>query len=444
MSGRWVRVYCRIMTSPPRSFSFDLGSPTLRALAVGVLVLLLQIPVLLVSGLADERRVLRDAVAHEVGEKWGANQVVVGPFVEVPYVTGEESAEPRLLRFLPEALTVEAEIDVETRSRGIFSVPVYTARLTLHGAFAPPEIDETLGTVDWSRARLVLGIDDPSAIRKEAALQWDGRAVALEPGARMGGVEASVPVSGAGDHRFRFDLELAGTEGLFVVPVGEHSTLALRSPWPHPSFQGSWLPDVHEVSDTGFTARWEITELARGFPTQWTADMANVDDMMARLRAAAVGVTLTSSVDHYVMSARSTRYAILFFVAVFGVLWVLEVRGGFRLHPVHYLLTGAALCSFHLLILALAEHLGFGIAYVLSAGMVTLLLTYYAHGALRSAMGAASVGTTCMAIYGYLYVCLANEDHALLFGAIGVFVGIALVMVLTRRLAWVAPTFDES
>jgi inner membrane protein len=429
---------------PPKpGFPINLESPTIRALAVGLLILLLQIPLALVSGLSDERRELRDTVALELGEKWGHAQTIVGPWIEVPYEVGVEEGYPetRMYRVLPVDLAIEGDVSVQQRARGIFEVPVYDATLQTTGAFEVPELADA-DVVHWDRAQLVVEVSDPSAIHDASNLSWDGAEHGFTPGAATTGVQASAPVGPPGTrHEFSFALELAGTQGLFVVPVGEDSQVVLRSGWPHPSFQGGWLPTEHTVDEQGFTASWHVTDLARGFPTQWGPEAA--ESMLPRLRGAAVGVTMGSSVDHYVMSARSTRYAILFFLAVFGVLWVLEMRGGFRLHPIHYLLTGAALCCFHLLTLAFGEHLGFGVAYALAAGMVTLLLIYYAHGALRNAMGAAAVGTTCLAIYGYLYVCLANEDHALLFGAIGVFVGIATVMVLTRKMAWVAPVLDE-
>jgi len=158
--------------------------------------------------------------------------------------------------------------------------------------------------------------------------------------------------------------------------------------------------------------------------------------MVDRLRASSVGVALMSSVDHYVMSARSTRYSVLFLLAVFAVVWLLEQRGKLRLHPLQYLLVGAALCCFHLMILAFSEHVGFEVAYLAAAGMVTALVVYYSRTVLGSALRSLVVGCTCLCVYAYLYVCLRNEDYALLIGSLGVFFGLAVVMALTRKLDW--------
>lgn len=433
------------MAPGPFSGSAALRSPTLRALALSLLVLFLQIPVLLVGSIAREREGLRDNVLREIGEQWGGAQVVTGPWLEIPYAytvekDGEANLQWETLRVLPHELATDAQATSSVRTRGIFGVPVYTARVSLNGSFEVPAILDAT-EVAWDRARLVLGISDPSAIHDTLPLVWNDVPKPFEPGRESGSIELPVALGHAGTtHTFATALELAGTHGLFVSPAGEQSTLQMSSDWPHPSFQGSWLPDEREVGPAGFSARWTISNLARGFPTEWRGSS---DDMRQRLALAAVGAELKTSVDPYVMSARSTRYAILFFAAVLGVLWVLEVRGEFRLHPLHYLLTSAALCTFHLLILAFAEHLGFPVAYMLASGMVTLLIVYYARIALARSSGAAVVGATCLAIYGYLYVCLANEDHALLFGALGVFAGVAALMILTRRMATATPVLDE-
>ena len=43
------------------------------------------------------------------------------------------------------------------------------------------------------------------------------------------------------------ELELLGTERVAVVPLGGESEVRLRSPWPHPSFGGRFLPSERTV-----------------------------------------------------------------------------------------------------------------------------------------------------------------------------------------------------
>ena len=60
-----------VMAQQSSRLPFDVHSPTIRAVAIGVLVLLLQIPLALITSLVQERQVRRDEVAAEIGEKWG-------------------------------------------------------------------------------------------------------------------------------------------------------------------------------------------------------------------------------------------------------------------------------------------------------------------------------------------------------------------------------------
>jgi inner membrane protein len=41
-------------------------------------------------------------------------------------------------------------------------------------------------------------------------------------------------------------------------------------------------------------------------------------------------------------------------------------------------------------------------------------------------------------LYGYLYILLNNEDYALLIGSVGLFLTLAAVMYLTRKIDWSA------
>jgi inner membrane protein len=47
-----------------------------------------------------------------------------------------------------------------------------------------------------------------------------------------------------------------------------------------------------------------------------------------------------------------------------------------------------------------------------------------------------SVATALLVLYGFLYLLLRLEDYALLAGSIGLFLVLAGVMYLTRRMNW--------
>ncbi len=136
------------------------------------------------------------------------------------------------------------------------------------------------------------------------------------------------------------------------------------------------------------------------------------------------------------MAERSTKYAGLFILLTFAAIWLIEVLGGVRVHAIQYLLVGAAMCVFYLLELALSEHLGFTPAYAIAGVAVVALIASYSLAALKSPARAAIVGGLVAALYAYLHVLLKNEDYALLIGSIGLFLMLAIVMYLTRRIDW--------
>src|SRR5213075_1461516 len=104
----------------------------------------------------------------------GAAQELTGPILTVPVVRRwtDEKQQARedttLHRFLPRTLKLRGRVDTEVRRRGIFDVPLYTARVHVEATFALPEAVEIApqgGEVAWKSAVLTYGISDPKAIR---------------------------------------------------------------------------------------------------------------------------------------------------------------------------------------------------------------------------------------------------------------------------------------
>ena len=158
--------------------------------------------------------------------------------------------------------------------------------------------------------------------------------------------------------------------------------------------------------------------------------------MAETVEASRFGLDLVTPVDEYRMAERSTKYAGLFILLTFATIWLIEVLGRVRVHPIQDLLVGAAMCLFYLLELALSEHLGFASAYTVAAVAVVALIASYSLAALNSPRRAGIVGGLVAALYAYLYVLLKNEDYALLLGSVGLFLMLAAVMYLTRRIDW--------
>jgi inner membrane protein len=157
------------------------------------------------------------------------------------------------------------------------------------------------------------------------------------------------------------------------------------------------------------------------------------------LEASAFGVDLFLPVDAYQKTERSVKYGVLFLILTFLTFFLYEVFNGVPLHPMQYFLVGSALCIFYLLLLSISEHAPFGLAYLVAATATVLLIGGYSAAVLRGRLRALLMTIVLAVLYGYLYVLLQLEDYALLLGSIGLFVILALVMFLTRRIDWGSP-----
>ena len=427
-------------------------SRTARLLGIGLLVLLLRIPVSMIEGLVFERQQRGAAAVSEITSSWGGAQNFTGPVLVVPFsqfwAGGEPGGAPRAEAaerhavFLPRELRMRGKLRSDVRHRGIFSVPVYTLELYVEGEFNAPDF-EALGIpasdADFSRAAVAVGLSDVHAVSGQPALDWDGVPADFLPGAPglewSDGMHAPVELrEGTAGRRFSFMLVLNGSLEFTSAPFAETTIIELESNYPHPSFHGKWLPLDREVTDEGFSATWNISFLGRGYPQSWVTSAVT----QQMIEASKFGVRLEEPVDHYRMSERSVKYAALFIFMTFALLWMMETFSGIRIHPVQFLLFGAALCLFYLLELSLSEHLGFAAAYTLASASVIFMVCGYSAAVLRSRQRALVIGAACAALYGYLYFLLAKEDYSLLIGSVVLFMGLGVVMYATRRRDWYA------
>jgi inner membrane protein len=428
-------------------------SPLLRLLIMGAILVALNVPLTMMCGVVGERAARREAVVNEVSGTWGGAQTIGGPVLSVPYRylwtdgAGRLQSATSSLHFLPEVLEIDGVVDPGERKRSLFAVVVYTARLKVRGRFAPPRIRDVTPVPEiilWEGASVSLGVSDPRGIARAIDLNWNGQRQRFVPGsARIGLFQSRVQAPAPGvtaertdPYTFELDVEVKGTRELRVLPAGNDTVVRLTSSWPHPSFVGT-APDPPRIDANGFAASWRVPYFGRGFAPEWKGDNQQVDDELSRQAAAAsFGVALIQPVDIYVQTERAVKYAVLFIVMTFVIAFAWEIAGGVLVHPIQYLFVGFTMCVFYLLLLSLAEHRGFDVAYVVATSATVLLLSWYWSWVLGGRRQGALMGAAMTTLYGYLYLLLRLEDYALLAGSVGLFAMLALVMFLTRRVNW--------
>lgn len=422
-----------------------LASPTLKLGVIGFLVLLMLIPMALVDGLRAEREQRRDAVAAEIAASVGGAQTLLAPVVRVPFVEPIRDAKGVVVGetdsawlFAPRRVKIAGALALEQRARGIFSVPVYVATHDIEGGFSFDEaaVRAIPGTPDLARAELLVPVSAARALRR-IELAVDGTARELATGThQLAGYGAfSTPLPG-----FRFDAPLPfrltlaanGAEAIEFVPLAGDTEVRLDAPWPHPAFHGGFLPATRQIGDAGFAADWQVLSFNREIPAYWLAS----SDLERVFSANQFGVRLVQPVDIYFLNHRSAKYGFLFLVLTFGAFFLFETIGRSRMHAIQYLLVGAALAVFYLVLLATSEHLGFALSYLLAAGSMGLMIAAYAWAVMQSLKRALVIGSWLATLYGALYVMINLEDVALLVGAALTALVLALAMYLTRRVDW--------
>jgi inner membrane protein len=153
-------------------------------------------------------------------------------------------------------------------------------------------------------------------------------------------------------------------------------------------------------------------------------------------------VSLVQPVDLYAQVNRATKYGFLFVGFTFLAFLMFDVIGGVRVSSVEYLLVGAGLVLFFVLLLALAEVIGFLLAYLLAAVAITGLNTAYSAAVLKSWRRAGFIGALLAGLYAVLYVLISLDAYSLLIGSLMLFVALAAVMYATRNLNWGAGAGD--
>ncbi|MGY2238924.1 cell envelope integrity protein CreD [Pseudomonas gingeri] len=426
--------------------------------AIALLMLLLLIPLMMIDGMIDERQSLRDGVLEDIARSSSYSQLVSGPVMVVPYrqtvrewktndkgerfqQTSETSGR---LYFLPERFELDGKVQTELRARGIYEARLFHASNHISGTFALPAqlgISEDFADYRFDEPYLAVGISDIRGIENALTLQLGNQQLEFLPGTQVSwlgdGVHVTLPrVDGREEKRldFAFDLALQGTGQLQVMPVGKTSSVHLSADWPHPSFIGNYLPAQREITDQGFSANWQTSFFSTNLheALNQCLETSNCEAFKAR----SFGVSFIEPVDQYLKSDRAIKYALLFIALTFAGFFLFEVLKRLAVHPIQYALVGAALAFFYLLLLSLSEHLGFGLAYLLSAAACVGLIGFYVCHVLRSLSHGLGFAAALAALYGLLFGLLSAEDYALLMGSLLLFGLLGVFMVLTRKLDW--------
>ncbi|MDP4616118.1 MAG: cell envelope integrity protein CreD [Schleiferiaceae bacterium] len=421
--------------------------PMFKMLSVAVLALLLLIPAGLIQNLIREREYTQENAINEMTSVWGGEQMLVGPYLTVPFdapytVTNSDGTEEisyarNYLYVLPEFLNGAVDVQPETRKLGIYEAVVYRGEANMQGEFKLP--DWTKAGVDpkyihWDKVTLNVGISDLRGVEGAFDFEWNEASLPLSSGLvtndiYWSGVHSPVAIESQEELRFKFSTTLRGSRRFSVVPLGKQTTFSMVSPWAEPNFEGSFATTKYEPTAEGFSAHWEVSHLNRNYPQSWVGKKYTpANDFF--------GTEFIKTVDNYSKSTRVAKYAILIIALTFMVFYFSELMKGAKVNALQYVLVGLALVLFYTLLLSFSEHIGFNAAYLVAALMTVLMEFFYARSVLGSTKLAAYVAATLTLLYSFVFILIQLKDFALLAGSLGLFVILAGIMFISRRIQW--------
>jgi len=425
-----------------------LRAPGLKLALIVAMTVAMAAPLFLIQLALDGRQSYASGAASDIAAGWGGEQTVAGPILVVPYtIVRDEVVDGRTIQsverltrvLLPADLGMNVTASVQERHRGIFEVPVYRSSVALRAEFDRAALLSTLpqdAKVLWGETAVVVLVGDTRGLADNVDLTVNGRKVHFEPGTltdRGTGMHAGLAESDwTGTMRLSAEIPLRGSRSISLAPLGDRTTARIAADWGAPSFFGAFLPAARHIDVKNFEAAWTVPYLARGFGQNFDS----VDPVVTDAFASSFGVRFYKPVDFYQLVDRSLKYAVLFVGLAFLVFFVMEIVAERRLHAIQYALSGAAQVLFYLLLLSLAEHVGFGWAYAVAAATTVALTAAYSASIFATWARAAVLAAVLAALYALLYVILNAEDYALLIGSGVLFVALAATMFVTRRTEW--------
>jgi inner membrane protein len=448
-------------------------TPGFKLLIAILIAAALAVPTFMVWFLVYDRQSQSQQAQASITEGWGGPQAIAGPVLVIPYrASATETVVERgqsvtrsrdIMRELtlaPEVVKLTTDIQSQHRKRSIYEAVIYNAKVEGSARFAlPPDLARfgvAMTDLRFDRAELRFSLSDPRGLGANPKVIAQGAALRLQPGGGSTGgrgffafIDAGLLASG-GNIGVGYSYDVRGNGALSLAPQAGDTSWTATSNWPNPSFGGSFIPGHRTVTEKGFSASYRIGNLALGRALVSTADAGSLSELPPLATGVSIArevggeqagtqtaaISLIQPVDLYSRVDRSVKYGFLFIGFTFLALLMFDVIGGVRVSAVEYLLMGAALVLFFVMLLAFAEVIGFTPAYVLASAATAGLNTAYSAAVLKSWRRAAFIGGLLVGLYAILFVLLSLEAFSLLIGSLLLFAALAGVMYATRRIDW--------
>ncbi len=428
-------------------------SVLIKLFLIGALTLLLLIPSAWIQSLIWERQNRQDEVIKEISDKWSGSQLLEGPVMILPYKTlvnqKDSSGKPGYremltnIYILPETLNIGSKVSPEILHRAIFDAVVYNTRIHVNGRFSALELKKSginPELIQWDKVKIDIGLSDLKGLKNNPTIRLVNSDYDVEPDFTSlklftNNLIILPDLSSVKNTslNFSFDIDLRGSSDLSFLHLGRSTIVNAEGKWNNPSFTGRYLPEKRNISATAFTATWKMPYFNRPFPQQWIEENAVLNTAN---NEAVFGIKFLLPVDQYQKTMRSAKYSILIILLTFISLFFTELPNKRKIHLLQYVLIGAAMIIYYTLLLSFSEQVGFNIAYLIASGATVILIGSFIASLLRTPKPAIIFSCILTAFYSFIYVIIQLQDLALLFGSIGLFIIISVMMYLSANIDW--------
>jgi inner membrane protein len=437
---------------------------------IGFLTLLLLIPSAWIQSLIVERQNRQQEVIKEIADKWSGSQLVQGPVMVLPYKTmiqqkdnaGKLIYEEVLtnIYILPEVLNITSTANPKELKRGIFDAVVYDAKIKVRGKFSMLELKKSGINPDkilWNKVKVDIGLSDLKGLKNNPIITLADQKHSVEPDftdLKLFSNNLVIIPDLSTDRNtaltFSFDLDLRGSTALNFLHLGKSTVVKVEGNWSNPSFTGRYLPENRTITDTTFAAVWNLPFFNRSYPQQWIAENTtfNTDIQDAKDTIEPVvssgnnttdpyfGVNFILPIDQYQKTMRSTKYSVLVILLTFISLFFTELLQKKKVHLLQYILIGVAMIIYYTLLLAFSERVGFNWAYLIASVSTVTLISVFIATLLNNKTPALIFGSILSTFYCFIFVIIQLQDLALIFGSIGLFITVAILMYLSTKIDW--------
>ena len=437
-----------------------------KLIGIGILIIGLQIPVLEISTLLNEREhagAITDTNQKEL-LKLPQSQIYAEPVIvlEEPVPTSTSA----MLAPLPETIKCaqdiakknrgklntirfdkmknDINIEIVEQKRGIHTYKNYIATIKFNGNLNFKNLSPKLKELNWSKADLVFYFENSCNKSNCVALKdlkIETKSANYNTNMRDGGlytINKSLSISETlkmNPDLNNDELKISGT----IILKGVNSFNIQNSAISSENTLKTPIKSL-KIEDLNFNVN-KSTAKPDDIYT-WTIDDSNLSDITTQSiwqlneSKNILSFSLPSFIDDYRMVTRSLKYELMVFALIFLAFLVFEWIIMLPIHPIQYGMIGLSICLYYLLLLSFSEKIGFTNAYFISSLTTTLIISGYSSAILKLWRHGGLIFGLMSITFSYLYVLLSMEQNALVVGTVGLTLILSLIMYITREIDW--------